>query len=86
MEAISWENPPKWQELPVLPSVHAYCYSSKSNKAHDPMQNMLVLVVKTYMKYISIRKIKQIDIGGSKKCGLGFGVAFVASARGSSVP
>ena len=37
MEAISWENPPKWQELPVLPSVHAYCYSSKSTKAHDPM-------------------------------------------------
>ena len=32
-------------------------------------QNMLVLVVKTYMKYRSIRKIKQIDIGGSKKCG-----------------
>ena len=27
VEAISWENPPKWQELPVLPSVHAYCYS-----------------------------------------------------------
>ncbi len=37
VEAISWENPPKWQELPVLPSVHAYCYSSKSTKAHDPM-------------------------------------------------
>ena len=37
VEAISWENPPKWQELPVLPSVHAYCYSSKNTKAHDPM-------------------------------------------------
>ena len=41
VEAISWENPPKW----------------------------LVLVAKNYMKYRSIRKIKQIDIGGSKKCG-----------------
>ena len=37
VRAISLENPPKWQELPVLPSVHAYCYSSKSTKAHDPM-------------------------------------------------
>ena len=45
-------------------------------------QNMLVLVVKTYMKYRSIRKIKQIDIGGSKNVVLGFGVAFVASTRG----
>ena len=49
-------------------------------------QNMLVLVVKTYMKYRSIRKIKQIDIGGRENVVLGFGVAFVASARGSPVP
>ena len=45
---------------------------------------MLVLVVKTYMKYRSIRKIKQIDIGGGKNVVLGFGVAFAASARKSS--
>ena len=49
-------------------------------------QNMLVLVVKTYMKYRSIRKIKQIDIWGGKNEVLGFVVAFVASTRGSPVP
>ena len=38
------------------------------------------------MKYRSIRKIKQIDIGGGKNVVLGFGVAFVASARRSPVP
>ena len=37
VEAISWENPPKWQKLPVLPLVQAYCCSNKSTKAHDPM-------------------------------------------------
>ena len=47
---------------------------------------MLVLVVKTYMKYRSIRKIKQIDIWGGKNEVLGFVVAFVASTRGSPVP
>ena len=37
VRAMSWENPPKWRELPVLTLVYTYCYSSKSTNVHRPI-------------------------------------------------
>ena len=60
MRAISWENPPKWQELPVMPLVYIYCYSSKSTKIHRPIAKYVNVSSENKLRLqISLEKIKK---------------------------